>query len=78
MTDADRAARAFMALALRLWCGDTPDEPLTLATIDQWAYEIPEEERAALNAMLGESFGRLGPGWDHPHPVTDYVRSLDR
>jgi len=73
VSEADAAARAFMALALRLWCGDGPEEPMTVAGIDEWADAIPSDERAALNAMLGENFGKWNH-WDADEGIQRWVR----
>jgi hypothetical protein len=66
-----RAYEAFEALALRLWCDDKP-EGSTIAEIDAWASGLPEDECAALNAMLGEAFGRR-LDWDGDHPISALV-----
>lgn len=71
--DADyvRAYEAFEALAVRLWCDDRPAVS-SLTEIDAWAAGLPEDECAALNAMLGETFShRLG--WDGDHPISQVV-----
>lgn len=72
MDDYVRAYEAFEALALRLWCGDLPVQPGNLGDTDAWAARLPEDECAALNAMLGEAFGRR-LDWDGDHPISKLV-----
>lgn len=67
------AAAAFEALAMRLWADDRPED-CTLRAIDDWTAGLPEDEAAALNAMLGESFGR-GPAWDSDHWLSAFARA---
>jgi hypothetical protein len=66
-----RAYEAFQDLAMRLWCGDAPEE-MTVPAIDAWAAGLPEDECAALNAMLGEAFSRR-LDWDGDHPISVVV-----
>lgn len=69
-----RAMEAFQALALRLWCNDRPGD--TLAALDRWAHGLPEDEHAALNAMLGENFGSHY-AWDGDHAISRLTVQLN-
>jgi len=80
--DADRSRGLMSALgpvsdlAVRLWCGDMPDA-MTLDAIDTWVDGLPEDEAAALNALLGQSFERRDLAWDSTHPVSTVIRHTD-
>lgn len=70
-----RAVEAFQALAVRLWCNDRPSSN-RIEAIDRWAHALPEDEHAALNAMLGENFGADHP-WDGRHAISRLIVQLD-
>lgn len=67
----EQAMEAFEALAMRLFCNDRPGD--TIASIDEWVDGLPEDEAAAFNAMLGQSFGRRPLHWEADHPISKLV-----
>lgn len=63
-------------LVQRLWAGDRPGSS-SLADIDAWVADLPEDEAAALNACLGEQFGGK-PAWDSDHSVAVEITLADQ
>lgn len=60
----DAAIDELTSLVYRLWNGGIPDTA-SVAAMDAFAATLPEAQRAALNASLGQNYGP-GQYWDDP------------
>lgn len=61
---------ALQGLASRLWSGDRPDPS---SAVNAWVADLPVEEAAALNGILGQNYG-YGPSWESDHPISVVLR----
>lgn len=67
-----RIIAALDNLVVRLWTDDRPTDSTT-ASIDTWLAGLPDDEAAALNAVLGECYD-AEPAWGSDHPISEWVR----